>query len=380
MSRPPIEFMGIKAQQGPIREKIEKAIHKVLDHGMYIMGPEVFELEERLSDFCGVKHTISCSNGTDALGLVMMAKKIKPGDAVFVPSYTFAATAEIVAWVGATPIFIDSLEDTYNMDPQSLRQGIQKAKSLGLTPKAIIVVDLFGQPADYTEIQEIAEEHDLWILGDAAQSFGASYKDKKVGNIVDITTTSFFPSKPLACYGEGGAVFTNDDDLAEVLKSLRVHGQGADKYENVRIGTNGRLETLQAAVLLQKLDILEEEIQQRNRVAQRYREGLKDVVKTPRIAPERLSAWAIYTMVLPESVDRSALIQSLQKKEVPAVIYYPKPLHHQPAYRDYPTASGSCLPVCEGLIKRVLSLPMHPYLSDETLDYIIESVVNEIKR
>ncbi len=378
-----IDFIDLKAQQALIRSKIDRAIERVLDHGIYIMGPEVKEVEERLSQFCGVKHTISCANGTDALGMVLMAKGIGKGDAIFVPSFTFAATAEIVAWVGATPVFIDSFADTFNMDPQSLKSGIKKAKELGLTPKGIIPVDLFGQSADYDTVQTIADEHNLWIMADAAQSFGGTYKGKRVGNIGDVATTSFFPAKPLGCYGDGGAIFTNDDELSTILKSVRVHGQGNDgfygKYDNVRIGLNGRLDTLQAAILIEKLNIFEEEIKKRQLVAKRYNDALKNIVKTPFVLENTISAWAQYTVVLPENVKRASLMKSLQEKGIPSVIYYVKPLHLQLAYKNYPVAGNAGLPVCEKLSEHVLSLPMHPYLSEETQDYIIENFIKETK-
>lgn len=378
-----IDFIDLKAQQRLIRSKLDLAIQRVLDHGTYIMGPEVTELENRLSQFCGAKYVISCANGTDALGLVLMAKGIGKGDAIFVPSFTFAATAEVVAWVGATPVFIDSLEDTFNMDPQSLTQGIKKAKELGLTPKGIIPVDLFGQPADYEAIQTIAESHNLWVLADAAQSFGGSYKGRMIGSIGDAATTSFFPAKPLGCYGDGGAVFTNDAELANILKSLRVHGQGTDgfygKYDNVRVGLNARLDTLQAAILLEKLNIFEEEIKQRQVVARRYTEGLKEVVTTPVLLENTLSAWAQYTIVLPDHVKRDALIQALQAKGIPTVVYYVKPLHLQLAYKDYPSAESAGLPVCERLSQHVLSLPMHAYLEPETQEYIIGALLEEMR-
>lgn len=373
-----IDFIDLKAQQASIRSKIDMAIQRVLDHGIYIMGPEVRELEDRLAQFCGVKNVISCANGTDALALVLMAKGIGRGDAIFVPSFTFAATAEVVAWVGATPVFIDSLEDTFNIDPQSLKEGIKKAKELGLTPKGIIPVDLFGQPADYDKIQQIADEHDLWVMADAAQSFGGSYKGTKVGNIGDVATTSFFPAKPLGCYGDGGAIFTNDEELSNTLKSLRVHGQGNDgiygKYDNVRIGMNGRLDTIQAAILIEKLNIFEEEIKNRQIIANRYNDGLKNIVKTPHILEGTLSAWAQYTILLPENIDRKALMDSLQEKGIPSVIYYVKPLHLQLAYKNYITAGSKGLPICEKLSERVLSLPMHPYLDESTQSFIINSL------
>ncbi len=369
-----IDFIDLKAQQAMIRPKIDKAMQRVLDHGIYIMGPEVGELEERLSQFCGVKHALSCANGTDALQLVLRAKGIGQGDAIFVPSFTFAATAEVVVLVGATPIFIDSLENTFNMDPQSLLRGIQTAKKLGLHPKGIIPVDLFGQPADYDAIQEIALAHKLWVMADAAQSFGGSYKGRKVGNIGDVATTSFFPAKPLGCYGDGGAIFTNDEDLAKIIKSLRVHGQGSDKYDNIRIGINGRLDTLQAAILLEKLTIFEEELIKRQHIAKRYSTALKESVIPPFILENTMSTWAIYTIVLPKHVDRAALINALKEKGIPTVVYYMKPLHRQTAYKSYPTAGEGDLPVCTTLADHVLSLPMHPYLREDVQDYIIENL------
>ena len=359
-----IQFIDLKAQQALIRPQIDAAIKRVLDHGSYIMGPEVFELEKQLVKFCGVKHVISCANGTDALTLGLMAKNVGPGDAVFVPSFTFAATAEVVALVGATPVFIDSLEDTYNIDPKSLGLGIQTAKKIGLNPVGIIPVDLFGQPADYDAIQTIADDHNLWVLADGAQSFGASYKGRKVGNIGDIATTSFFPAKPLGCYGDGGAVFTNDDELAATIKSLRVHGQGADKYDNVRIGMNGRLDTLQAAILIEKLKIFPDELVARQQTADAYSAGLKDVVKVPYVMGGVTSSWAQYTMRLPKSISREKLTADLKELGIPTMIYYGKPLHLQAAYRAYPTAGCKELPVCEALSNEVLSLPMSGYVDN----------------
>lgn len=367
----PMQFIDLKSQLELIRPQIDAAIKRVLDHGIFIMGPEVHALEKQLAEFSGVKHAISCANGADALGLGLMAKNVGPGDAIFVPSFTFAATAEVVSWVGATPVFIDSLEDTYNMDPKSLDQGIQHAKKLGLKPTGIIPVDLFGQPADYDSIQAIADEYGLWVMADGAQSFGASYKGREVGNIGDMATTSFFPAKPLGCYGDGGAIFTNDDDLAAVIKSLRVHGQGSDKYDNVRIGMNGRLDTIQAAILIEKLKIFPNELIARQQTADAYNEALKDIVKVPEIIDEANSAWAQYTVVLPEHIDRSKLIASLKEAGIPTMVYYLKPLHLQTAYKHYPTATGSALPVCENLSERVLSLPMSGYVGgDEALKVI----------
>ncbi|MBX3486359.1 MAG: DegT/DnrJ/EryC1/StrS aminotransferase family protein [Candidatus Paracaedibacteraceae bacterium] len=371
----PMQFIDLKSQLNLIRPAIDAAIKKVLDHGIFIMGPEVFELEKQLSEFCGVKHTISCANGTDALGLVLMAKNVGPGDAVFVPSFTFAATAEVVAWVGATPVFIDSLEDTYNMDPKSLEQGIQTAKKMGLNPVGIIPVDLFGQPADYDAIQAIADTHELWVMADGAQSFGAEYKDRKVGSIGDVATTSFFPAKPLGCYGDGGAIFTNDDELAAIIKSLRVHGQGSDKYDNVRIGMNGRLDTIQAAILIEKLKVFPTELVNRQKTADAYNEALKDIVTVPKLIDGVTSAWAQYTVRLPKNINREQLIAALKESGIPSVIYYVKPLHQQTAYKHYPTATTSNLPVCEALAGEVLSLPMSGYVSDEDAYQVVQTIL-----
>ena len=266
----PIEFIDLGAQRRRLGRRIDEAILRVVDHGKYIMGPEVATFESGLAAFCGAKPVLSCANGTDALGLALMAKGIRPGQAVLVPSFTFAATAEVVAWFDAVPVFVDVLEDTFNMDPASLEAGIATTRRLGLEPAGVIPVDLFGLPAAYDEILAIAAAHRLWVICDAAQSFGATYKGRNVGTFGDVTTTSFFPAKPLGCYGDGGAIFTDDDDAAAILKSLRVHGQGSDKYDNVRIGMNARLDTIQAAVLSEKLGIFADETAARNRVAARY--------------------------------------------------------------------------------------------------------------
>lgn len=368
-----LPFIDLQTQLERIRPQIDAAIQRVLDHGHFIMGPEVADLEIQLAKFCGVKHALTCSNGTDALGLGLRAKGVQAGDAIFVPSFTFAATAEVVTWFGATPIFIDSCLDTYNLDPQSLDQGIAQARKLKLNPVGIIPVDLFGQPADYDAIQAIANEHGLWIMADGAQSFGASYKDRKVGNIGDLATTSFFPAKPLGCYGDGGAIFTNDDALASTIKSLRVHGQGADKYDNVRIGMNGRLDTLQAAVLLEKLKIFPEELRARQKTAEAYTAGLADLVETPLLLSNTTSAWAQYTVKLPTHLDRAQIMGQLKAAGVPTMIYYIKPLHLQTAYKVFPTATGGALPCCEQLASSVLSLPMSGYV-DSAVDHVIAAV------
>lgn len=365
-----IAFIDLAAQRRRIGSRMDEAILRVVNHGGYIMGPEVKQFEADLSAFCGAKHVISCANGTDALALVLMAKSVKPGQAILCPSFTFAATAEVVAWLGAVPIFVDCLPETFNMDPASLEFGINTARQLGLKPVGVIPVDLFGQPADYDAIEAICAREDLWILCDAAQSFGASYRGRKLGTIGAATSTSFFPAKPLGCYGDGGAVFTNDDELAAIMRSLRVHGQGSDKYDNVRIGMNGRLDTMQAAVLIEKLKIFPDEIAARDRVAKRYNEMLGDVVAVPVVAEGNTSVWAQYTIRVP---NRDALAAALKAKGVPTAIYYPKPLHQQTAYSKFPCA-GNGVPVSERLAGEVLSLPMHPYLEEAVQDRIIAAV------
>src|SRR5436305_5445586 len=375
MIRPPepIEFVDLGAQRRHIGARMDEAIRRVIDHGRFILGPEVAELERQLAEFCGAKHVLSCANGTDALGLALMAKHAGPGQAVLVPSFTFAATAEVVAWFGATPVFVDVFDDTFNIDPASLEGGIAAAKRLGLVPVGVIPVDLFGLPADYDQILEIAAAHRMWVICDAAQSFGAAYKGRNVGTIGDLTTTSFFPAKPLGCYGDGGAVFLDDDETIAVLRSLRVHGQGTDKYDNGRIGMNARLDTIQAAILLEKLNIFADEIAARQRVAARYAAALRDVVQIPELPDGLTSVWAQYTVRLPAGHDRDAVAARLKKMGVPTAVDYVKPLHRQPAYRDYPVA-GNGLPVSERLADEVLSLPMHPYLDEAVQDRIIESV------
>jgi dTDP-4-amino-4,6-dideoxygalactose transaminase len=369
----PIEFIDLGAQRRRLGRRIDEAILRVVDHGKYIMGPEVAIFEQELAAFCGAKHVLSCANGTDALGLALMAKGIKPGQAVLVPSFTFAATAEVVAWFDAVPVFTDVLEHTFNMDPVSLEAGIATAKRLGVEPAGIIPVDLFGLPAEYDEILAIAAAHRLWVICDAAQSFGASYKCRNIGTIGDITTTSFFPAKPLGCYGDGGALLTDDDSAAAVLKSLRVHGQGGDKYDNVRIGMNARLDTIQAAILSEKLTVFADEIKARNQVAARYESALGEVVTVPTIPAGITSVWAQYTVRLPDGRDRDAVAASLKASGVPTAVYYAKPLHRQSAYRHYPTA-GNGLPVSDRLASGVLSMPMHAYLDEGTQDHIVAAL------
>lgn len=371
----PLPFIDLKSQQARIRPQIDQAFKRILDHGAYIMGPEVYELEGELAKFCGARHALTCSNGTDALALVLMALEVKPGDAVFVPTFTFAATAEVVAWMGATPIFIDVFQDTFNIDPQSLKEGIHRAHDLGLKPVGIIPVDLFGAPADYDILEQIALENNLWLLADAAQSFGGTYKNRSVGTFGIATSTSFFPAKPLGCYGDGGAIFTSSDDLTEKLISLRIHGQGKDKYDNIHIGMNGRLDTFQAAVVLEKLKIFPDEIKTRNSIAATYTKALSEIVITPHVLDQTTSIWAQYTVRLPKEINRELLMHELQNLGIPTAIYYMKPLHLQKAYNHYPTALPQGLVHSEALSHEVLSLPMHAYLTEDIQNFIIENFI-----
>ncbi|NJO54641.1 MAG: DegT/DnrJ/EryC1/StrS family aminotransferase [Bacteroidales bacterium] len=368
----PIPFIDLGAQRRRMGAAVDQAVARVIDHGQYILGPEVRELESRLAAFCGARHALSCSSGTDALMLVLMAKGIGSGDAVFCPSFTFCATAEVVALLGATPLFVDVDAATFNMSPQGLERGIATARRLGLKPALVIPVDLFGLPADYDAILEVAERHGLKVLSDAAQSFGATYHGRRVGTFGLATATSFFPAKPLGCYGDGGAVFTDDDGLIEVLRSLRVHGMGSDKYDNIRLGMTGRLDTIQAAVLIEKLMIFDDEIAARDRAAAAYNAALKDLAIVPRVPEGLTSVWAQYTLRLrPGRRDR--LAADLRQQGVPTAIYYPKALHQQVAYRHFPVADGG-LAVTEKLVDEVISLPMHGYLDEATQGRIIEAV------
>jgi dTDP-4-amino-4,6-dideoxygalactose transaminase len=367
-----IAFIDLAAQRRHLGRGVDAAILRVLEHSLYVMGPEVARLEADLSAFCGAQHCISCANGTDALALILMAKGVKAGDAIFCPAFTFAATAEALAWLGATPVFVDICEDTFNLDLVSLQTSIATARDRGLNLVGVIAVDLFGQPANYDHIEATAAHEGLWLLCDAAQSFGASYQGRQVGTIGQATATSFFPAKPLGCYGDGGAVFTDDAELADIIRSLRMHGQGTDKYDNIRVGMNSRLDTIQAAVLIEKVKIFPNEIRARNRVAKRYNEQLGDVAIVPRILEGATSVWAQYTLRLP-GYDRNAVQASLNAAGVPTAVYYPVPLHRQVAYRHYPTAPGG-LPVSERLAAEVISLPMHPYLTEVMQDQVTAAV------
>ena len=368
----PIEFIDLKAQRDRVRAAVERGWGRVLDHGQYILGPEVRALEGELARFCGAGEVVSCSNGTDALWVPLLALGVGPGDAVFIPSWTFTATAEVVCLVGATPVFVDVDEATQNLSAASLADAIRMVRDEGrLVPKLVIPVDLFGLPADYEEINRVARAEGLKVLADAAQSFGAAQGNRRVGVLADVTATSFFPAKPLGCWGDGGAMFTDDPDLAEILRSVRMHGRGTGgKYDNVRVGANTRLDTLQAVVLLEKLKIFEDELAARNRVAERYAEGLKGAVRVPAVPAGNSCVWAQYTI---RSDRRDHLQQGLKERGVRTEIYYPRPLHEQTPYRDYPHAPGG-LPVTERLKDEVLSLPMHPYLTPEQSRYICEAV------
>ena len=370
-----MQFIDLAAQQARIRKRIDARISSVLDHGDYIMGPEVHELEEKLAAFCGAKHCLSCANGTDALQLALMAFGIRGGDAVFVPSFTFAATAEVVPCMGAVPVFVDVDQDTYNMDPASLERAIDYARTLGLAPKVVIPVDLFGLPADYAPILEIARANGLRLIGDSAQGWGGDYHGSKTGTFGDISTTSFFPAKPLGCYGDGGALFTEDDELAAVLDSYRIHGKGTEKYDNVRIGMNSRLDTLQAAILLEKLAIYGDELEARNRVADRYTAALHNRFKTPHVPDGLRSIWAQYTLQASSEKARNEVMAKLKLAGIPSTIYYPRPLHMQTAYKDFP-ADPAGLPVSTAAAQRVFSLPMHPYLDETTQDLVIAALNN----
>jgi dTDP-4-amino-4,6-dideoxygalactose transaminase len=373
----PLPFIDVAAQRKRLGSRIDDAIARVLQHCQFINGPEIAELERDMSAFCGAKHSIAVSSGTDALVLILMALGIGRGDAVFCPSFTFSATAESVALVGATPVFVDVLEATFNIDPASLERAIAKAQALDLAPKAIMAVDIFGLPADYEAIEKIAQKHGLKVIDDAAQSFGGTYHNRKVGMLGDVTATSFFPAKPLGCYGDGGAVYTDNDDLAAVVKSLRNHGAGTDRYDNVRIGMNGRLDTIQAAVLIEKLRIFPDEIVARDRAAKRYNELLGDIANVPQVPAGYGSVWAQYTIRVPKE-QRDPLAADLRQQGIPTAQYYPKPTHKQTAYVDYPLPEGG-LPVTEMLAGEVISLPMHAYLDEATQDRIVKAVRAALK-
>jgi dTDP-4-amino-4,6-dideoxygalactose transaminase len=362
----------LQAQRRRLGAPLDAAIKAAVEGGQWILGPQVAQLERDLAVWAGVKHVVACANGTDALLLVLRAWGVGPGDAVFVPAFTFAASGEVVVLAGATPVFVDVLPDTFNMDPASLEAAIALVKRQAtLTPKAVMPVDLFGQPADYRALAPIAAREGLKLLCDTAQGFGGMLDGKRAGAIGDAAATSFFPAKPLGCYGDGGACFTNDDALKDILLSLRMHGQGADRYEHVRIGFNSRLDTIQAAILIEKLKIFSEEIEMRNRIARRYTDAFQksNRLVTPRVIEGALSSWAQYTL---QVEDRAKFQADLKDKGVPTAVYYPIPLSRQKAYGHFPSAPT---PVSEALSEKVVSLPMHPYLDEKTQDRVITAVL-----
>jgi len=366
-----MEFLDLKTQQKRIRKPLENRIKKIFDHGSYIMGPEVFELEEKLANFCGVKHAISCSSGTDALLIPLMAWGVGPGDAVFTTPFTYVATAEVISILGATPVFVDVYESTFNIDCNKLETEIKKVIKQGkLKPKAIIPVDLFGLPARYRILDKIAKKYDLKVLEDAAQSFGGSIRDRKVGIFGDVAATSFYPAKPLGCYGDGGAIFTNDDNLAEECKAIRIHGTKTDRYNSERVGLNGRFDSIQAAVVLEKLTIFDDELRMRNIIDANYRKYLNNA----QCHPEGYkSSHALFSIVLGSSKARNELIERLSSNNIPSVIYYKYPIHLMKAF-SYLEYSKGDLPVSESLSESIVSLPMHPYLSEQDIEFIIKTI------
>lgn len=374
---PTIPFIDVAAQRRRLGDGLDAAVKRVFNHCQFILGPEVRAFEAELADFCGAKHVVSCASGTDALVLALRARGIGSGDAVLCPSFTFCATAEVAALVGATPVFVDVDATTFNIDARGIAGGIATAKEAGLTPKAIIPVDLFGLPADHAAVAAAAEAAGLFILDDAAQGFGATYQNRRLGTFGHATATSFFPAKPLGCFGDGGAVMTDDDEMAGAMRSLRVHGQGSDKYDNVRIGLASRLDTVQAAILIEKLKIFPDEIEARNRIACRYTEGLKDVAITPSVPAGSTSVWAQYTLRLAGG-RRDAIAAALKAEGIPTAIYYPIPLHLQQAYKHFPVGQGG-VAVSARLAGEVISLPMHAYLDAPTQDRIIDATRRALK-
>ena len=371
-----MDFIDLKAQQKRIRGKIEKRIQSVLDHGKYIMGPEVYEFEESLADYVGSKFCISCSSGTDALLIPLIAKGIGHGDAVITTPFTYIATAEVISLLGAEPVFVDIYPETFNIDPNGIDNAIEHAKRKGLNPKAIIPVDLFGLPARYRLIEKIAKEHGLFILEDAAQGLGGSIRNKKAGSYGHVAATSFFPAKPLGCYGDGGAIFTDDEDLALIMRSIRIHGSASDKYENVNIGLNGRLDTLQAAVLLEKLKIFDEELILRNNVASYYTKNINSDLQKPFVPKEYFSSWAQYSLIAKSELKRTKTMSLLKESNIPSMIYYRIPLHLQRVFKNLGYSRGD-LPLSEKISSNIFSIPMHPYLNKDNQDKIIEVLNNE---
>lgn len=374
-----MQFRDLKKQYSVLKDEMDQAILDVVASSAYVMGPKVKEMEQAFADYVGVKHCIGCASGTDALLLALKAWGVKAGDAVFVPSFTFFASAEVVAIQGATPVFVDVDSDTFNMDVRDLIYKIEHTKKAGrLNPKAIIAVDLFGLPADFKLISEVAKRFGLYLLEDAAQGFGGRIGDRKACTFGDIAATSFFPAKPVGCYGDGGAVFTNNDEWAALMDSYHVHGKGSDRYDNVRIGLNSRLDSLQAAILLVKLKAFKDyELVDVNKVAERYTEKLKGFVKTPEVPKGFYSSWAQYTIQVPNKEARAKLQEALKAQDIPTAIYYPIPMHRQTAFSYLDPAMNQC-PVADRLADTVLSLPIHPYLSIEDQDKICSTLTSNL--
>ena len=376
-----MQFRDLKTQYAALKDEMDKAILDVVASSAYVMGPKIKEMEQAFAEYVGVKHCIACNSGTDALLLALMAWGVKEGDAVFVPSFTFFASAEVIANVGATPVFVDVDENTFNIDIADLEHKIDQTVKAGkLAPKVIIAVDLFGLPADFKAIRKIADKYNLFVLEDGAQGFGGRIEGREACTFGDIATTSFFPAKPVGCYGDGGAVFTNNTEWAELIDSYHVHGKGSDRYDNVRIGINSRLDSIQAAILIVKLKAFKAyELVDVNKVAARYTEKLKDVVKTPIVPESYYSSWAQYTLQLESEEQRAGLQAALKALDIPTAIYYPIPMHQQTAFKYLNPDDNRC-PVSERIAKTVLSLPIHPYLSEKDQDMICDAVREYLKK
>ena len=376
-----IPFIDLKAQQKLIREKIDERIKIVLDHGQYILGPEVKELERKLSIYTNSEFVLCCSSGTDALLLALLGLKLKAGEGVIVPAFSFASSAEVMPLLGAIPVFIDIEDDTFNIDPSKLADTFNTATEMGIIVKGIMSVGLFGQPADMDPINEFAKNNNLWVLDDAAQSFGGKYHGNNVGNLCEVTATSFFPAKPLGCYGDGGAIFTNDPEIYEIANSSHVHGMGKSRYEYDRIGMNARISTIQAAILLEKLEIFPSELNKRQAVANNYYKHLNDLnlkIKLPLLKSKFISSWAQYTIILPENINRDKLQESLKFNDIPTAVYYPIPLNEHKPYKNYPVSKSGLINT-NYLARNVLSLPMHPYLSEDDIIYISKNIYEAFK-
>ena len=376
-----IPFIDLKAQQKLIRHKIDERIKTVLDHGQYILGPEVKELERKLSIYTNSEFVLCCSSGTDALLLALLGLKLKAGEGVIVPAFSFASSAEVMPLLGAIPVFIDIEDDTFNIDPSKLADTYNTATEMGIIVKGIMSVGLFGQPADMDPINEFAKNNNLWVLDDAAQSFGGKYHGNNVGNLCEVTATSFFPAKPLGCYGDGGAIFTNDPEIYEIANSSHVHGMGKSRYEYDRIGMNARISTIQAAILLEKLEIFPSELNKRQTVANNYYKHLNDLnlkIKLPLLKSKFISSWAQYTIILPDNINRDKLQESLKLKDIPTAVYYPIPLNEHKPYKGYPVSKSGLINT-NYLARNVLSLPMHPYLSEDDIIYISKNIYEAFK-